>query len=66
MKKRQFTLTALCLSIAAFAMPASAQKKYDPGASDTEIKIGQTMLQWSGFCLWRDRQSPGRLLQAAE
>ena len=22
---------------------ASAQKKYDPGASDTEIKIGQTM-----------------------
>jgi ABC-type branched-subunit amino acid transport system substrate-binding protein len=43
MKKRQFTLTALCLSIAAFAMPASAQKKYDPGASDTEIKIGQTM-----------------------
>jgi branched-chain amino acid transport system substrate-binding protein len=23
--------------------PAQAQKKYDPGASDTEIKIGQTM-----------------------
>jgi branched-chain amino acid transport system substrate-binding protein len=23
--------------------PANAQKKYDPGASDTEIKIGQTM-----------------------
>jgi branched-chain amino acid transport system substrate-binding protein len=23
--------------------PVSAQKKYDPGASDTEIKIGQTM-----------------------
>jgi len=43
MKKRQFTLTALCLSIAGFAMQASAQKKYDPGASDTEIKIGQTM-----------------------
>ena len=43
MKKRQFTLTALCLSLAGFAMPASAQKKYDPGASDTEIKIGQTM-----------------------
>jgi len=30
-------LTALLLS------PAQAQKKYDPGASDTEIKIGQTM-----------------------
>ena len=23
--------------------PASAQKKYDPGVSDSEIKIGQTM-----------------------
>lgn len=43
MKKRQFALTALCISILGFAMPASAQKKYDPGASDTEIKIGQTM-----------------------
>ena len=27
----------------AFATSAVAQKKYDPGASDTEIKIGQTM-----------------------
>jgi branched-chain amino acid transport system substrate-binding protein len=27
----------------AFATPALAQKKYDPGATDTEIKIGQTM-----------------------
>jgi branched-chain amino acid transport system substrate-binding protein len=27
----------------AFATSALAQKKYDPGASDTEIKIGQTM-----------------------
>ena len=25
------------------AAPAAAQKKYDPGASDTEIKLGQTM-----------------------
>jgi ABC-type branched-subunit amino acid transport system substrate-binding protein len=25
------------------AGPAAAQKKYDPGASDTEIKLGQTM-----------------------
>ena len=30
--------------VAALAIePASAQKKYDPGASDSEIKIGQTM-----------------------
>ncbi len=28
--------------LAAMAMPAMAQKKYDPGASDTEIKLGQT------------------------
>jgi branched-chain amino acid transport system substrate-binding protein len=28
---------------AVFAMPAFAQKKYDTGASDTEIKIGQTI-----------------------
>jgi len=34
-----------CLVAAAFALPgpAMAQKKYDPGASDTEVKIGQTM-----------------------
>jgi len=43
MKKRQFTLTALCISLIGFAIPAAAEKKYDPGASDTEIKIGQTM-----------------------
>jgi ABC-type branched-subunit amino acid transport system substrate-binding protein len=43
MKKRQFALTALCISLIGFALSAAAQKKYDPGASDTEIKIGQTM-----------------------
>lgn len=32
------TATLLCAATA-----AQAQKKYDPGASDTEIKIGQTM-----------------------
>ncbi|WP_431274150.1 ABC transporter substrate-binding protein [Variovorax ureilyticus] len=31
---------AVALSVAA---PAAAQKKYGPGASDTEIKLGQTM-----------------------
>jgi branched-chain amino acid transport system substrate-binding protein len=33
-------------AVLAFALcvdPASAQKKYDPGASDAEIKLGQTM-----------------------
>jgi branched-chain amino acid transport system substrate-binding protein len=32
-----FLAFALCVG------PASAQKKYDPGATDTEIKLGQTM-----------------------
>ena len=31
------------LAAAILANPAAAQKKYDPGASDTEIKIGNTM-----------------------
>src|SRR5690348_10481543 len=30
------------LAAALAASPAAAQKKYDPGASDTEIKIGNT------------------------
>jgi branched-chain amino acid transport system substrate-binding protein len=32
----------LALLAAALALPALAQKKYDPGATDTEIKIGNT------------------------
>src|SRR5260370_30810248 len=35
-------LIALALTGLA-AAPAAAQKKYDPGASDSEIKIGNTM-----------------------
>lgn len=34
---------AALLAVALSASPALAQKKYDTGASDTEIKIGQTM-----------------------
>lgn len=34
--------TSALLAVALFASPALAQKKYDTGASDTEIKIGQT------------------------
>ena len=41
MPTRSYTLTMLTLGIAiCIAGQASAQKKYDPGASDTEIKIG--------------------------
>lgn len=41
---RGLTRRALLLSAASIAAtPAAAQKRYDPGASDTEIRIGQTM-----------------------
>jgi len=35
-------IPAAALVAAALSLPALAQKKYDPGASDTEIKIGNT------------------------
>jgi branched-chain amino acid transport system substrate-binding protein len=35
-------LVPLAVLVAALATPAVAQKKYDPGASDSEIKIGNT------------------------
>ncbi|MGY4328257.1 ABC-type branched-subunit amino acid transport system substrate-binding protein [Bradyrhizobium sp. LB7.2] len=35
--------TATALTLALSVSGANAQKKYDPGASDTEIKVGQTM-----------------------
>src|SRR5207237_8573991 len=34
---------AVVAAMALLATSASAEKKYDPGASDTEIRIGQTM-----------------------
>lgn len=36
------TIAAAALAVALSATSALAQKKYDPGATDTEIKIGQT------------------------
>jgi branched-chain amino acid transport system substrate-binding protein len=36
-------VTATALALALSASSAQAQKKYDPGATDTEIKIGQTV-----------------------
>jgi len=39
-----FRSTALALTLSAtFATPSFAQKQYDTGASDTEIKVGQTV-----------------------
>jgi branched-chain amino acid transport system substrate-binding protein len=41
---RQWTMMLTTMAIAAVAaIPAAAQKKYDPGASDSEIKIGNIM-----------------------
>src|SRR5690349_21930040 len=40
MKRRLIPVAALLAAL--FTAPALAQKKYDPGASDTEIKIGNT------------------------
>ena len=40
-----------------------AQKKYDTGATDTEIKIGNTMPYSGRLRLRRDRQDRGRLFQ---
>ena len=39
---RRTLLAAVPSAIALGAVPAFAQKKYDTGASDTEIKIGHT------------------------
>jgi len=41
--RRAFIATAAALAFAFSASQALAQKKYDTGASDTEIKIGQTV-----------------------
>ena len=43
MKKRHMIIGSVALLSATLLTPVLAQKKYDPGASDTEIKIGQTM-----------------------
>ncbi len=44
MRNRLFHfVTATAAALALSASSAHAQKKYDPGASDTEVKIGQTV-----------------------
>jgi branched-chain amino acid transport system substrate-binding protein len=43
MTQRRVLLTCVLLLLAVSAHPAAAQKKYDPGASDTEIKVGNIM-----------------------
>ncbi len=43
MKSMHVLAVWLAVATLAVAGPAVAQKKYDPGVSDTEIKVGQTM-----------------------
>src|SRR3979409_302079 len=41
--RRDFCATAIATIFASAASVSAAEKKYDPGASDTEIKLGQTV-----------------------
>ncbi|MGO8920782.1 MAG: ABC transporter substrate-binding protein [Stellaceae bacterium] len=43
MHRHRVPLVLALLALTALAPPAAAQKKYDPGASDSEIRLGQTM-----------------------
>ena len=43
LSRKHFLAASLALALASLTPQVSAQKKYDPGATDTEIKIGQTM-----------------------
>ncbi|MEK9721023.1 MAG: ABC transporter substrate-binding protein [Quisquiliibacterium sp.] len=43
MKRRDFSIAAVAVAAAMAAAPASAKGQYDVGASDKEIKIGNTM-----------------------
>jgi branched-chain amino acid transport system substrate-binding protein len=42
-KRALIASVAMCCAVAGVATPSLAQKKYDPGASDTEIKVGNIM-----------------------
>src|SRR6266852_6979920 len=41
--RRDFCATAIATILASATSVRAAEKKYDPGASDTEIKLGQTV-----------------------
>ena len=43
MKKRVLLIGTAALAATTLSLPVLAQKKYDPGANDKEIKIGQSM-----------------------
>src|SRR5258706_16336528 len=41
--RRDFCATAIATILASATSARAAEKKYDPGASDTEIRLGQTV-----------------------
>ena len=43
LSRRDFCATAIASILATTASVRAGEKKYDPGASDTEIKLGQTV-----------------------
>src|ERR1700739_1676588 len=43
LSRRDFCATAIASILASTASPRAGEKKYGPGASDTEIKLGQTV-----------------------
>ena len=58
-QSRGILLASIVLGLSMSMDPASAQKKYDPGASDTEIKIGNIMPYSGPFIgLRRHRAGP--------
>ena len=50
MKLRHFSLAVAGIAAAAISVSAMAQKKYDPGATDTEIH--DTVLIAAAFCMF--------------
>ncbi len=59
--------TSAAVAVVIGTGPALAQMKYDPGATDSAIKIGQTTAICGPFFeLERRRESAGRLLQDGE
>jgi ABC-type branched-subunit amino acid transport system substrate-binding protein len=64
MRQSEIVICAIALNFFAVASASSADKKYDPGASDTEIKIGQTM-PYSGPASGYGTQGKAELAYAA-
>jgi len=63
-RRRDILLASIALGLAVGTNPAAAEKKYDPGATDTEIKIGNIMpYKRSVVGLRGDRSDGGSVFQ---